>query len=327
MCRRRWHVTGCGARIPPIVSSGIRSCAFVGMGTVSGPTRFARIGPVDAAAAGRGDSWGARPSRRRGGGSRRPAHLRARLRSPRVLSHGQGGSGSGEPDRAAVRTSTHRDPVRRSRCWSARSPRSRSTCPSPLHCARAWFDTTASLPGSMARRSMPSRPRPPLRRAACPRCAPCSSRRARPSTSAISPVRRSRVPWTSMACSARPSATIIEVLTAQRGLGRWTADWFLARCLGRGDVCPAGDLAVRKAFAASHAARSGAQRACDPPPRPGVGPAPDCGRALPAGWPAARHDPRREGPHEQEGAAARCSGSPIPTCPRTSIWWAATRWA
>lgn len=38
-------------------------------------------------------------------------------------------------------------------------------------------------------------------------------------------------------------------LTALRGLGRWSAEWFLARCLGRGDVCPAGDLAVRKAFA------------------------------------------------------------------------------
>jgi DNA-3-methyladenine glycosylase II len=45
-----------------------------------------------------------------------------------------------------------------------------------------------------------------------------------------------------------PSGAIIELLTAQRGLGRWTADWFLARGLGRGDVCPAGDLAVRKAF-------------------------------------------------------------------------------
>jgi DNA-3-methyladenine glycosylase II len=44
------------------------------------------------------------------------------------------------------------------------------------------------------------------------------------------------------------SARVIEQLTALRGLGRWTADWFLARCLGRGDVCPAGDLAVRKAF-------------------------------------------------------------------------------
>lgn len=45
-----------------------------------------------------------------------------------------------------------------------------------------------------------------------------------------------------------PNASVIERLTSQRGLGRWTADWFLARCLGRGDVCPAGDLAVRKAF-------------------------------------------------------------------------------
>lgn len=44
------------------------------------------------------------------------------------------------------------------------------------------------------------------------------------------------------------NAEVIERLTALRGLGRWTADWFMARCLGRGDVCPAGDLAVRKAF-------------------------------------------------------------------------------
>jgi DNA-3-methyladenine glycosylase II len=43
-------------------------------------------------------------------------------------------------------------------------------------------------------------------------------------------------------------AHVIEQLTALRGLGRWTADWYLARCLGRGAVCPAGDLAVRKAF-------------------------------------------------------------------------------
>jgi DNA-3-methyladenine glycosylase II len=47
---------------------------------------------------------------------------------------------------------------------------------------------------------------------------------------------------------AAADTTVIERLTALRGLGRWTADWFLARCAGRGDVCPAGDLAVRKAF-------------------------------------------------------------------------------
>jgi DNA-3-methyladenine glycosylase II len=50
------------------------------------------------------------------------------------------------------------------------------------------------------------------------------------------------------ALSAAPNAEVIERLTALRGLGRWTADWFLARCCGRGDACPAGDLAVRKAF-------------------------------------------------------------------------------
>ncbi|HEU5322088.1 MAG TPA: AlkA N-terminal domain-containing protein [Methylomirabilota bacterium] len=44
------------------------------------------------------------------------------------------------------------------------------------------------------------------------------------------------------------ASAVVERLTALRGLGRWTADWFLARCHGRGEVCPAGDLAVRKAF-------------------------------------------------------------------------------
>ncbi len=51
------------------------------------------------------------------------------------------------------------------------------------------------------------------------------------------------------ALEARSNEEVIETLTAVRGLGRWTAEWFLARGLGRGDVCPAGDLAVRKAFA------------------------------------------------------------------------------
>src|SRR5574342_667117 len=46
----------------------------------------------------------------------------------------------------------------------------------------------------------------------------------------------------------RPNDDVVEALTAVRGFGRWTAEWFLARCLGRGDVCAAGDLAVRRAF-------------------------------------------------------------------------------
>jgi DNA-3-methyladenine glycosylase II len=44
-----------------------------------------------------------------------------------------------------------------------------------------------------------------------------------------------------------PDAEVIEAITAQRGLGRWSADWFLARALGRPDGWPAGDLGVRKA--------------------------------------------------------------------------------
>jgi DNA-3-methyladenine glycosylase II len=50
------------------------------------------------------------------------------------------------------------------------------------------------------------------------------------------------------ALAAADNAAVIERLTRLRGLGRWSAEWFLARGLGRGDVCPAGDLAVRKAF-------------------------------------------------------------------------------
>jgi DNA-3-methyladenine glycosylase II len=46
----------------------------------------------------------------------------------------------------------------------------------------------------------------------------------------------------------RPNEDVVGALTEVRGLGRWTAEWFLARCLGRGNVCPAGDLGVRKAF-------------------------------------------------------------------------------
>jgi DNA-3-methyladenine glycosylase II len=44
-----------------------------------------------------------------------------------------------------------------------------------------------------------------------------------------------------------PDDEVKAQLTALRGLGEWTADWFLARYLGRPRAWPAGDLALRKA--------------------------------------------------------------------------------
>ncbi len=50
---------------------------------------------------------------------------------------------------------------------------------------------------------------------------------------------------------ARSDEEVIERLTAVRGLGRWTAEWVLARTLGRPRVV-AGDLGVRKAVGAAY---------------------------------------------------------------------------
>ena len=44
-------------------------------------------------------------------------------------------------------------------------------------------------------------------------------------------------------------AQVREHLTALPGIGGWTVDWFLARCLGRADAFAPGDLGVRKAVA------------------------------------------------------------------------------
>ena len=49
----------------------------------------------------------------------------------------------------------------------------------------------------------------------------------------------------------QPDAAVIACLTACRGLGRWTAEWFLARVLGRPRVV-AGDLGVRKAVGTAY---------------------------------------------------------------------------
>jgi len=50
------------------------------------------------------------------------------------------------------------------------------------------------------------------------------------------------------ALGGRSNEEVIETLMGVRGFGRWTAEWFLVRGLGRGDVCFVGDLGVRRAF-------------------------------------------------------------------------------
>jgi DNA-3-methyladenine glycosylase II len=44
-----------------------------------------------------------------------------------------------------------------------------------------------------------------------------------------------------------PDDEVRRLLTTIRGLGPWTAEWFLARHLARPRAWPAGDLGLRKA--------------------------------------------------------------------------------
>ncbi|MDQ6692639.1 MAG: DNA-3-methyladenine glycosylase 2 family protein, partial [Candidatus Dormibacteraeota bacterium] len=46
---------------------------------------------------------------------------------------------------------------------------------------------------------------------------------------------------------------IVERLSSVRGIGRWTAEMFLIFQLGRPDVWPVDDLAVRRGYAVIHA--------------------------------------------------------------------------
>jgi DNA-3-methyladenine glycosylase II len=52
------------------------------------------------------------------------------------------------------------------------------------------------------------------------------------------------------ALATLPDDEVKARLVSLRGLGEWTADWFLARHLGRPRAWPAGDLALRKAVRA-----------------------------------------------------------------------------
>jgi DNA-3-methyladenine glycosylase II len=55
------------------------------------------------------------------------------------------------------------------------------------------------------------------------------------------------------ALAALTDDEVVSALTALPGLGRWTADWFLARHLARPQAWPAGDLGLRKAVARFYA--------------------------------------------------------------------------
>ena len=59
---------------------------------------------------------------------------------------------------------------------------------------------------------------------------------------------RAPLPWGELAVA--PDDEVKARLVAVRGLGEWTADWFLARHLARPRAWPAGDLGLRKAAAA-----------------------------------------------------------------------------
>jgi DNA-3-methyladenine glycosylase II len=50
--------------------------------------------------------------------------------------------------------------------------------------------------------------------------------------------------------AALPDEEVVARLRLLPGVGEWTAEWFLARHLGRPDVWPAGDLGLRKAVSA-----------------------------------------------------------------------------
>src|SRR5262249_3184210 len=50
--------------------------------------------------------------------------------------------------------------------------------------------------------------------------------------------------------AALPDDEVKATIRSVRGLGEWTADWFLARCLARPRAWPAGDLGLRRALEA-----------------------------------------------------------------------------
>ena len=67
--------------------------------------------------------------------------------------------------------------------------------------------------------------------------------------SALAPFALARSDVDLYALAALPDEDVRARLVALRGIGAWTAEWFLARHLARPHAWPAGDLALRKAVA------------------------------------------------------------------------------
>jgi 3-methyladenine DNA glycosylase/8-oxoguanine DNA glycosylase len=110
-----------------------------------------------------------------------------------------------------------------------RSSRSRASCSER---SSTW---TASPPS----RSSPTAPS----RRSSPSCAAC----ARRWRTAESVVGFARCDLDLHGLALLPDEEVKASLTALTGIGEWTADWFLARHLGRPHAWPAGDLGLRKA--------------------------------------------------------------------------------
>jgi DNA-3-methyladenine glycosylase II len=94
---------------------------------------------------------------------------------------------------------------------------------------------------------------------------------------------------------ALPDEQVVERLVAFPGIGRWTAEWLLARTLGRPRVV-AGDLGVRKAVGAAYLG--------------GRLPSPAEVRAATAHWGAAAGVAQQLLLHEMGSRATRTTGSP-----------------
>ena len=128
----------------------------------------------------------------------------------------------------------------RSRASSPRSPRSRSRCSRRSRSAAGSSSARRAAAGAPT----PSRPASGSRRRGGASSSRSASRGARPSTWS-----GSRAPTLDLDALARARRRRGARAPRRRcrGLGAWTAEWFLARHLARPRAWPAGDLALRKA--------------------------------------------------------------------------------